>query len=267
MTDAGHNHATRRGGAHRERRRGAHRAIPGRHRAASARGPGALALTGSVALVVAASGIWPAADPDPDPATASADGNPLAAGPESPAVAAPRSAVTTVTAVGMSLSDRLVATRRTLDTSIGVGAETSRAAAETVARVGLAQRFHPPLLEGWRTSDYGSRWGRMHHGVDYGADIGTPLYAVTHAVVEHAGWAPGLGWHVVLDLGDGTTLIYGHLSWMRVSTGETVLPGQQVGDVGNSGRSTGAHLHFEVRIEGDSVDPDPWLAERGAALP
>lgn len=131
-----------------------------------------------------------------------------------------------------------------------------------ISATALREAHHPPVLNAHRTSSFGMRWGRMHRGIDYGADLGTPLYAVAAGTVTAAGWTRGLGYHVKLTLPDGTVLVYGHLSRVSVSEGQRVSPGQQVGEVGSSGVSTGAHLHFEVRVDGISINPDPWLHER-----
>jgi murein DD-endopeptidase MepM/ murein hydrolase activator NlpD len=99
----------------------------------------------------------------------------------------------------------------------------------------------------------------MHNGLDFGADVGTPLYAVGRGTVTTASWNPGLGYHVKITLDTGEVLVYGHLSQMLASTGDSVEAGTQIGRVGSTGRSTGAHLHFEVRIDGAATDPLPWL--------
>ncbi|CAN5537179.1 hypothetical protein BH23ACT6_BH23ACT6_12600 [soil metagenome] len=120
-------------------------------------------------------------------------------------------------------------------------------------------------IEGARvTSGYGQRWGRMHHGMDFGADVGHPLYAMSDATVTTASYNSGLGHHVRITLADGTEVSYGHLSKISVLDGEVVQPGTLIGKVGSSGSSTGAHLHLEVRDpRGERVDPKPWLAKRG----
>ena len=117
-----------------------------------------------------------------------------------------------------------------------------------------------PAVRGRVTSEYGSRWGRMHHGMDFGAPHGAPLSAVGEGKVIATSYNSGLGHHVRLRLEDGTELSYGHMSRIAVERGQRVTSGTRLGDVGNSGSSTGAHLHLEVRTpQGERVDPRPWL--------
>ncbi len=128
----------------------------------------------------------------------------------------------------------------------------------------LVPAYVAPITGARITSGFGSRWGRMHNGMDFGADVGHPLSAVGRGTVTTAGYSSGLGYHVQIALDDGTEVLYAHMSAIGVNEGSTVEPGDSVGKVGNSGRSTGPHLHFEVR-NSDSVpiDPRPWLTERG----
>ena len=100
---------------------------------------------------------------------------------------------------------------------------------------------------------YGS-W-RMHEGVDLSAPKGTPVYATGNAVVVRAGWRPGYGYMIELNHGFGYKTRYGHLSKMYVGTGDSVTRGQVIADVGNTGVSSGAHLHYEVRFRDHTVNP------------
>ena len=106
------------------------------------------------------------------------------------------------------------------------------------------------------TDTYGPRGNRFHAGLDYPAAAGTPVGAAAAGVVTFAGWSTG-GWGymvIVAHTGDVRT-IYAHLSRIAVRVGQRVAARQQVGRVGSSGRSTGPHLHFEVRLRGAAVDP------------
>ena len=119
------------------------------------------------------------------------------------------------------------------------------------------------------TSCYGSRWGTMHYGVDIAAPIGTPIYAPEGGVVLQAGPASGFGLAVYLQHGDGSITLYGHISSYSVAAGQQVTAGQQIAAVGNTGQSTGAHLHFEVHQGGlyqNRTNPVPWLTQRGIPL-
>jgi murein DD-endopeptidase MepM/ murein hydrolase activator NlpD len=95
----------------------------------------------------------------------------------------------------------------------------------------------------------------FHSGLDIPNPVGTPVYASGDAVVEAAGVNGGNGRRIVLDHGREITTQYAHLSKIFVSEGEAVRKGQPIGLVGNSGRSTGPHLHYEVRVKGIPIDP------------
>jgi murein DD-endopeptidase MepM/ murein hydrolase activator NlpD len=111
---------------------------------------------------------------------------------------------------------------------------------------------------GWRTHPvYGRR--RFHAGIDLDADSGDPIYAAAGGVVAFAGWRGGYGNCVIIDHGGGVATLYGHMSAISVGTGQSLGQGAQVGAVGSTGLSTGPHLHFEVRINGEPVDPVPYL--------
>ena len=109
------------------------------------------------------------------------------------------------------------------------------------------------------SSRFGPRWGRLHAGIDIAAPTGTPIYACWPGRVVVAGWQGGYGNTVVIDHGGGRATLYAHQSSIAVSVGQTVNAGAVIGYVGSTGNSTGAHLHFEVRINGNPVDPAPYF--------
>ena len=115
------------------------------------------------------------------------------------------------------------------------------------------------------TSDFGPRWGRNHDGLDFGAPSGTPLYAMSKGTVVFAGYAGALGNKVEIRYWDGTVSWYGHMSRISVRSGESVMPGEVVGAVGNTGHSFGSHLHLEIHPSGGNnpIDPYPWLVRKG----
>jgi murein DD-endopeptidase MepM/ murein hydrolase activator NlpD len=116
------------------------------------------------------------------------------------------------------------------------------------------------------TSCFGPRWGRLHAGVDLAAPDGTPIVAAGAGVVVRAGAAEGYGNAVLIDHGNGFLTHYGHLSAITVTVGQHVTAGEQIGNEGSTGHSTGPHLHFEVHLgglNGEKVDPIPWLHDRG----
>jgi murein DD-endopeptidase MepM/ murein hydrolase activator NlpD len=120
--------------------------------------------------------------------------------------------------------------------------------------------------DGRRTSGYGRRWGRLHAGVDLAAGTGSPIRAVAAGVVKSAGRESGYGNCVRIIHADGTETVYAHMSRIIASDGEKVAAGELIGKEGNTGQSTGPHLHFEVRINGTPVNPATWLRKRGVAI-
>jgi murein DD-endopeptidase MepM/ murein hydrolase activator NlpD len=143
------------------------------------------------------------------------------------------------------------------------------AAAAAAARAGDGSAVVLPTA-GTTSSCYGARWGVTHYGIDLAAPTGTPIYAATSGVVERAGPATGFGLAVYLRADDGTVTVYGHESRYLVHTGQRVVVGQQIAEVGARGQATGPHLHFEVHPDGElyggAVDPAGWLRAHGIAV-
>jgi murein DD-endopeptidase MepM/ murein hydrolase activator NlpD len=127
----------------------------------------------------------------------------------------------------------------------------------TVTRTGSGQLAWP--VNAPITSPFGWRWGRMHEGIDLGAAYGTPIGTAAAGTVIYAGWLGGYGNLTVIDHGGGLSTAYGHQSNIAVSVGEHVEQSQIIGNVGSTGHSTGPHLHFEVRVNGQAVDPLGYL--------
>lgn len=99
----------------------------------------------------------------------------------------------------------------------------------------------------------------MHTGLDFRASTGDPVRVTANGKVVTAGWQGGYGRMIEIDHGNGLSTRYGHLSEISVKVGETVRIGQVIGAVGSTGRSTGPHLHYETRIDGEAVDPQKFL--------
>jgi murein DD-endopeptidase MepM/ murein hydrolase activator NlpD len=103
------------------------------------------------------------------------------------------------------------------------------------------------------------REAAMHTGIDFRGDPGVPIRATASGTVTIAGWSGGYGKMVEIDHGNGLATRYGHLSEIDVDVGDTVRGGGIVGKLGSTGRSTGPHLHYEVRVKGEAVDPQKFL--------
>lgn len=115
------------------------------------------------------------------------------------------------------------------------------------------------------TSDYGMRvhpvlgGRRAHKGIDLAAPVGTPIYATADGIVGRADWFSSYGLYVAIEHGGNLETRYGHMSRLNVAAGQQVRKGDIIGFVGTTGRSTGPHLHYEVRVAGEAVNPLPYL--------
>lgn len=125
--------------------------------------------------------------------------------------------------------------------------------------------------KGWISSDYGVRESpfhtgeRMHHGIDVAADEGTPVYATADGIVLFAGTFGGYGKFVRISHGFGITTRYAHNAELMVKTGQKVRRGDQISVIGSTGRSTGPHVHYEIRVYGEPVDPSRYVFDGVAA--
>lgn len=111
---------------------------------------------------------------------------------------------------------------------------------------------------GYRTDPFAGA-PAFHAGLDFKGPIGAPIYAAARGKVAFVGWRPGYGNCVDIDHGNGLRTRYAHMSSFRARAGESVMAGQLIGAVGSTGRSTGPHLHFEVRLHGQPINPRPLL--------
>jgi murein DD-endopeptidase MepM/ murein hydrolase activator NlpD len=122
-----------------------------------------------------------------------------------------------------------------------------------------------PVDAAFNSSSFGYRvdpfTGQMafHEGLDFMAEVGAPIYAAASGIVTQAELTPDYGNIVKIDHGNGLETRYAHASRLDVKVGDRVEKGQLIGAVGNTGRSTGAHLHFEVRLDGVALDPRKYL--------
>ncbi|MBC7985980.1 MAG: M23 family metallopeptidase [Sphingomonadaceae bacterium] len=149
-----------------------------------------------------------------------------------------------------------------------VSAATNRAAMAAAPQSGgtvLAIPSIKPVASYRLTSSFGTRSDpfagsrRMHNGLDMAGPLGTPIYATADGIVGRAQWVGGYGNYIEVNHGGGIQTRYGHLSEILVGTNVRVTRGQLIGRMGSTGRSTGSHLHYEVRIEGRPVNPTPFL--------
>ncbi|THU02068.1 M23 family metallopeptidase [Lampropedia puyangensis] len=120
----------------------------------------------------------------------------------------------------------------------------------------FGSRFHP-IKKTWRN----------HNGIDYAATTGTPIRSIGDGVVQQSGWSNSYGNVVYVDHGQGRVTVYAHMSRRDVATGEKISQGQLIGAVGSTGMSTGPHLHFEFRVNGEFKDPQIIARESAAAAP
>ncbi len=117
-----------------------------------------------------------------------------------------------------------------------------------------------PVTDNFRyTSGFGRRWGRMHEGIDMAGPVGTPIHVTGDGVVTFAGRNGAYGNLIKIRHELGTETRYAHLSRIHVKVGDRVSQGDRIGDMGNTGRSTGPHLHYEVRMNGRAVDPMSFI--------
>jgi murein DD-endopeptidase MepM/ murein hydrolase activator NlpD len=131
----------------------------------------------------------------------------------------------------------------------------------------IAKSWHLPT-RGYhltaRFGETGGHWSSFHTGLDFAAPTGTPIFAVAAGRITETGWAGSYGNRTVETLPDGTVLWYAHQSEIGVKTGQQVLRGETIGEVGSTGNTTGPHVHLEVRPGGgDPIDPYRALIAHG----
>lgn len=120
--------------------------------------------------------------------------------------------------------------------------------------IALHTSLHTPT-KGWLSSAFGVRDGVMHKGIDFAADLGTPIEAALEGKVIFSGVLNGYGKVIKISHNNGMETVYAHCSKLYVDDGELVRKGQHIADVGSTGNSTGPHLHFELKISGNPIDP------------
>ncbi|PNU03857.1 M23 family metallopeptidase [Novosphingobium guangzhouense] len=151
----------------------------------------------------------------------------------------------------------------------GLAAAKPKAVVGGIASVSIPSRN--PLAQERMTSSFGMRdhpilgGRRAHKGVDLAAPTGTPVYATADGKVSRASWFSGYGLFVSLEHGGDMQTRYGHMSRLNVADGQIVHKGDIIGYVGSTGNSTGPHLHYEVRVDGEAVNPIPYMQQPSLA--
>ncbi len=181
--------------------------------------------------------------------------------------------------VTLPLPEQVAVGEPQLVASASLGSQSYEPLAQSILRQSVSPEL-PPLMsdpflpgqasngfiwpaEGVLTSGYGWRWGRMHKGLDIAGPTGTPINAAADGVVTYAAWASGYGNLVEITHPDGSVTMYAHNNRNVVREGERVRQGQHIADMGSTGRSTGPHLHFEIRPSGQgAVNPAALLPSK-----
>ena len=174
-------------------------------------------------------------------------------------------------AAGISGSDeqfkQLFSTWQSLDN----GGPVPSVSTPVAPTMGVSIPSRAPLAASTTTSSYGMREHpvlggmRSHKGIDLAAPTGTPVYATADGTVERADWFSSYGLYVAIEHGSDLETRYAHMSRLAVAAGQHVRKGEIIGYVGTTGRSTGPHLHYEVRVGGEAVNPIPYMAETRAS--
>lgn len=159
-------------------------------------------------------------------------------------------------------------TKEEVDCKSGSGPDEETSDEETAEESGdesgeeRSETMQQPLDEMRMTSPFGYRWGRQHEGIDLGMAQGTSIYAAEKGTVTFAAYTEGYGNLVKIDHGNGVETYYAHCCGFNVMEGQEVAAGEVIAFVGSTGNSTGPHLHFEVRVNGEAQDPLPWIEEK-----
>jgi len=155
--------------------------------------------------------------------------------------------------------------------TLGTG-EPVNAYSSPVPVTGVSIPSRMPLEGAQLTSGFGMRshpvlgGRRQHAGIDLAAPTGTPVYATADGVIGRADWYSSYGLYISINHGASMETRYAHLSRLAVAAGDNVKKGDLIGYVGSTGRSTGPHLHYEVRVDGLAVNPIPYMVESEAQL-
>ncbi|MFI0189201.1 peptidoglycan DD-metalloendopeptidase family protein [Streptomyces sp. NPDC017082] len=212
---------------------------------------------------IAAASVGALADDSKDTSTTTADAQPV-----QPSVANSKldSQLTTLSAGATDFAHRASRTQERIDLKTQQELEKKKAAAEAALKERLRPKFALPVGQHGLSAYFGQagiNWMSVHTGIDFPVSYGTPVMAATDGTVTTK-WNSAYGNMMIVTAMDGTETWYCHLSSYRVASGTPVKAGDPIAYSGNSGNSTGPHLHFEVRPAGGSaIDPLPWLRSHG----
>jgi murein DD-endopeptidase MepM/ murein hydrolase activator NlpD len=180
-----------------------------------------------------------------------------------------RDAKTLVVSASTAGNDNAAQAKARAEKAAAAKAAQAKAAADAKAKaIALARRWVTPVSGYKLTSGYGFRWGKMHPAQDLAAPSGTSVRSLSTGRVVFAGWSnEGYGYMIKVRYWDGTVSWMAHNSRLLASVGQAVVPGQIIAYSGNTGHSTGPHVHLEIHPgDGGPVAPLAWLAKRGVRL-
>lgn len=152
---------------------------------------------------------------------------------------------------------KIAAAKKAASVSARGTATTRGTAGASIPATGAT--FMRPVNGATITSKYGKRSSGFHTGTDFAIALGTPAYAAASGTVTFAGWKGSYGYLVIIDHGNGYQTYYAHCSALYVTAGQTVTQGQNISAVGSTGNSTGPHLHFEIRYNGNTLNPQNYV--------
>lgn len=163
-----------------------------------------------------------------------------------------------VTLEAIVLNNKILS-EKILNTEITTPAQSKEIYVENYKQKVLGTTYMNSPSRGSISSNFGMRWGKMHKGIDIAANFGARINAALDGTVIYAAWQEGYGNVIKINHGDGIETTYAHCSVIKVKKGEVVKTGEKIGEVGSTGNSTGPHLHFEVRKNGEAINPQDYM--------
>ena len=169
-----------------------------------------------------------------------------------------REGVKKVTTEVITLNNKMIS-EKLIKTEITTPVQNKEILVGTYTPIIVQLGFMNRPSRGSISSSFGMRWGKMHKGIDIAASFGAIINAALEGTVTYAGWQDGYGNVIKIDHGKGIETTYAHCSAIAVKKGEVVNQGEKIGEVGSTGNSTGPHLHFEVRENGEPKNPQKYI--------